>query len=253
MLLGNYNVFNKNPGHAVGGPTDPTLRHKLGSWMMFYHGDSNVAGETNKSAFNNGYIPPYSYVLSPKAGGLSTFYQLNGSGTLSASAQQGINLLSDMIGEGTLVSNLSLVVSLVSSMAGIGGLSASMVGTINMSASLIGSGDMEGGLSLLANCIANMTGTGSVTSALRGDMYMSADIYVSQAEASVQEMVYAVWNAIASSFNESGTMGNKLNGAGSAGDPWSTDLDSYTTAGTAGKKLKELKNPSLLIDGELIV
>lgn len=34
-------------------------------------------------------------------------------------------------------------------------------------------------------------------------------------------------------------MGNKLNGAGSAGDPWTTDLSSYNTAGTAGKRLKD--------------
>lgn len=82
---------------------------------------------------------------------------------------------------------------------------------------------------------------------------MSADIYVSAAEASVQEMVYAVWNAIASDYNNSGTMGNKLNGAGSAGDPWTTDLSSYNTEGTAGKKLKDLKNAKLLVGGTLIV
>ena len=44
---------------------------------------------------------------------------------------------------------------------------------------------------------------------------------------------------IATQFNEDGTMGEKLNGAGSAGNPWTTDLTSYNTANTAGKVLKD--------------
>ena len=40
-------------------------------------------------------------------------------------------------------------------------------------------------------------------------------------------------------YNESGTMGEKLNSAGTAGDPWTADLSSYTTVGTAGKKLND--------------
>jgi hypothetical protein len=34
-------------------------------------------------------------------------------------------------------------------------------------------------------------------------------------------------------------MGEKLNGAGSAGNPWTTDLSSYNTANTAGKILRD--------------
>lgn len=68
---------------------------------------------------------------------------------------------------------------------------------------------------------------------------MEADIYVNQSEATVQQIVDAVWNALAAEYDLSGTMGEKLNGAGSAGDPWTTDLSSYNTAQTAGKILKE--------------
>lgn len=56
----------------------------------------------------------------------------------------------------------------------------------------------------------------------------------------VSEVADAVWNAVASSFNTSGTTGAKLNSAGSAGDPWSTDLATYNTAGTAGKAVKDI-------------
>lgn len=37
-------------------------------------------------------------------------------------------------------------------------------------------------------------------------------------------------------------MGEKLNGAGSAGDPWTTDLTGYNTADTAGKIVKQIKS-----------
>jgi len=62
---------------------------------------------------------------------------------------------------------------------------------------------------------------------------------VNQSEATVQQIVDAVWNALAAEYNISGTMGNKLNGAGSAGDPWTTDISAYNTANTAGKILKD--------------
>ncbi len=50
-----------------------------------------------------------------------------------------------------------------------------------------------------------------------------------------------MWSALAAEYNISGTMGQKLNGAGSAGDPWTTDLTTYTTDGTAGKILQQAK------------
>jgi hypothetical protein len=49
-----------------------------------------------------------------------------------------------------------------------------------------------------------------------------------------------VWNSSAASFNESGTMGNKLNAAGTAGDPWTAQTDDYTTPGTMGYWVKKL-------------
>lgn len=51
-------------------------------------------------------------------------------------------------------------------------------------------------------------------------------------EADVAE---AVLDATASSHNTAGTIGNKINSAGSAGDPWSTALPGSYGSGTAGK------------------
>lgn len=242
MLLGNYNQWNASPGRAIGGPTDPTIWRKFGSKNNFYYGDAHVAYETDKSAFNNGYALHSAWHLSPKAGGLSTFNEINGEGELTISSlSMGKAVAANLAGVGAISPDpsLSMVVSLIAALAGVGSLSASMVGTIQMAAALVGTGSITAGLSLLANCVAALTGTGTVTSTLRGDAYLSADIFVNQSEATTQEIAAAVWNSVAASFNTSGTMGEKLNGAGSAGDPWTTDLSGYTTAGTAGKILKE--------------
>lgn len=54
----------------------------------------------------------------------------------------------------------------------------------------------------------------------------------------------AVWNAVASTYNAALSMGNKLNAAGSAGDPWSASLGLYG-AGTAGKLLSDNLNATV--------
>jgi hypothetical protein len=50
----------------------------------------------------------------------------------------------------------------------------------------------------------------------------------------VAEVADAVWNAISSNYLTVGSTGAKLAAAGSAGDPWTTDLTTYNTPGTAG-------------------
>lgn len=49
------------------------------------------------------------------------------------------------------------------------------------------------------------------------------------------QLAAAVLNATASSYNTAGTIGEKINDAGSAGDPWATALPGAYGAGTAGK------------------
>jgi len=99
---------------------------------------------------------------------------------------------------------------------------------------------------------AGLSGSGSISAELKGTLSMSASIYVNQSEATVQQIVEGVWNAIAADFNTAGTMGNKLNSAGSGGDPWSTDLPGTYTGDQAGalllaylKKIKAISSANL--------
>lgn len=241
MLLGNYQQVNANPGRGIGIHDNPAIWRKFGSFNNFYYGDSHVTGETDKSARPNGYAGEYAWHLSPKAGGLSSYNEVNGTGTLTVSSLAlGRAVAAALAGVGTIDSgSLSLISSMAVAIAGSGTLSASMVGVVNMACGLAGSGDVTAAMGALAFCVAALSGSGSLASDLRGKLSMSSDIYVNQAEETVQQIVDAVWNALAAEYDLTGTMGEKLNGAGSAGDPWTTDLSSYNTAQTAGKILKD--------------
>lgn len=109
-----------------------------------------------------------------------------------------------------------------------------------LSGNLSGSGTVTNAyLAIGMNLLANLQGSGTVTEASAGlKIWMEALISIG-ASPSAFDIAQAVWGSVASQNNTSGTMGQKLNGAGSAGDPWNTDLSSYNTAGTAGKKLKD--------------
>lgn len=241
MLLGNFQQVSANPGRAIGLSNSPVYWRHFGSINNFYYGDSHVAGETDKSARPNGYAGEYAWHLSPKAGGLSSYNEVNGTGTLTVSSLAlGKAVAATLAGVGTINSgSLSLISSMAVAIAGSGTLSASMVGVVNMACGLAGSGDVTAAMGALAFCVAALSGSGSLASDLRGKLSMSSDIYVNQAEETVQQIVDAVWNALAAEYDLTGTMGEKLNGAGSAGDPWTTDLSSYNTAQTAGKILKD--------------
>lgn len=238
MLLGNYTPLSANPGKDITlAVPNPYKWRSSGNMYSFYTGDAVVTGQTDKSSFNNGYVPPYSWILSPKAGGLSSMNELEGTGTLSiTSLSLGANIEADLAGIGSIsVANLSLITSMAAALSGSGSLTASMTGVVNLACSLAGSGNFTAAMGALAYCTANLTGTGTIASDLRGKLWMSADIFVNQSEAEVQQIVSGVWEALAVDHNVAGTMGEKLNDAGSAGNPWATALTGNETAGTFGE------------------
>lgn len=242
-LIGNYTIYLKNPATYMGGTLVSNVRSAFNcnsQNRQRYYSANEEDRLPLTASLPTGTEPPYSVLIPYNGGELSSTTLISGDSDLVGAAAQGINIESDLDGIG-IISNaaLSNIVSLLSTLAGSGTLSATMVGTIQMTAALAGSGNITGAMKVLAGLMADLQGSGSVTSALRGTLSMSANIYVNQSEATVQQIVDAVWNALAAEYDLSGTMGEKLNGAGSAGDPWTTDISAYNTANTAGKILKE--------------
>jgi ABC-type transporter Mla MlaB component len=243
-LLGNYSVILKNPATFIGGTQVSNCRSAFGSegqMLQMYYGESEGGGLPLTASLDTGTEPPYSWHLAEKGGELSSTTMTNGTSTLTGSAAQGINVDSTIAGVGTIdTAGLSLVTSMIALIEGLGELTGSMVGTIQMAADLAGSGDITGALGMLSGMFANLSGEGSLSADLKGKLSMASTIYVNQSEATVQQIAGAILNALASDYNLSGTIGEAINGAGAAGNPWITDLSGYTTSDTAGKILREI-------------
>jgi len=233
MLLLNQTKNVSGACHEFGGITQANLWFQPGALQSFWYGEHTVSGETNKSAFPNGYTPPYSWNLSPKAGGISSINRISGTGDLSiTSLSLGKALAADLTGSGDFASapSLSMLIQLAADLLGSCTVSASLQASLNLAASLAGSGSVTSALSVIAFCVANLTGSGSVTGTFTGYANMSADLYVNQSEATAQQIAAAVWEALAADFNTAGTMGEKLNSAGGGSSP--TDIaDAVWTAG----------------------
>lgn len=208
MLLGNFSYRTANPGREIGGQYRNKFNwRKAGSCMQFYFGDHVVTNETIKSSFPNGYVPHASFILAPKAGGMSTINEVEGVGTLSGNAVKGINILSALSGSGGFAtSSLSMIVQAVAALTGSGSLSGSMVLKLAMASDLAGSGNVTAALKVIAGVVGNLTGSGTVSANLRGTLTLEADI-TPFTELSPENLAAAVWNALCAAYNESGTFG----------------------------------------------
>lgn len=198
----------------------------------FTYTDVGPNGEQIKrDSFPTGTNPPYTLVMGDKGALLSSSNTTNGVGTLAGNAAMGRAIASDLSGSGTISSaNLSLIIQLAcSDLNGSGTLSASMSGLVQLASSLAGSGSLTASLQLLAFITSNLTGTGSITAGLRGTATLEADI-TPFTTLSPENLAASVWNSVAASYNSVGTMGEKMNDAGSASNPWTEVIESGYTA-----------------------
>lgn len=238
MLLQNYNVFNANPGHAVGGPTDPRIWYKAGSVQGFYAGAAEVAGQTEKDSFPSGYAPPYSYILAPVAGGMSSRFNASISFSPAGAIAGGLPAAASATITLTPAATGGLIVS------GSGSATITFAPTATIISVAAGSGSATITLSPAAaiGAVAYMSGTSGITFSPTVISYAIGYLSgtsTSETEFSPEALARAVWEALAVDFNTAGTMGEKLNSASSAGDPWGTALPGIYADGTAGKIVGE--------------
>ena len=213
--------------------------------MRGYYGKAqyeDIQEQVNRDGFPTGTNIPYSIIMGDKGALLSSTTTINGDGDVTSNLSSGINLLADLDGSGTITdAQLSLIVQLAADLSGSGTITtASLVGIVSLQASLAGTGGLTAGLSLIAFMNSVLDGTSSVDASLRGTLSMSAAIYVNQSQATVQELVDGVWNALTADYANPGSTGEALAAAGSAGDPWLTPLPGAYLPGTAGSIIGNL-------------
>jgi hypothetical protein len=244
-LLGNYSVILKNPATFIGGTQVSNCRNAFngtGQLRQRYYPET-TEGLPTTTALPEGYLAPHAWMLPYDIGAMTTS-NLNGSATLSSVGVAGLSGTVTMSGEGLLSATGGLLAGLEVTMEGTGDLTAIGGGLLEAIVTMAGDGTLTAAIGATAGLTVTMAGVGTLVANPSGTGEMVLEIYVNESQATVDQIVAAVWSALAAEYNVSGTMGNKLNGAGSAGDPWTTDLSSYNTAGTAGKIVKD--NPALM-------
>ena len=255
MLLGNYNIFNNNPGRAIGGPSDPVNKFKEGSVCLFYHvnaaaqdtgtGLEKTLANLNKSAFNNGYYPPYTWMPAMKPGGMSSWITTDS--TLALSMAGGVNAVAVITAGAELAATMQLVVSAVATITAGATLTGNLNAIAPLSAAITAGASFTATIQALGNAVAAITAGATLTGTPKAIGHMSATI-TSETELSPSALAAAVWNAVAADFNSGGTMGEKLNAAGGGSSPadiadavWDEILSGHTDAGSSAQIVKAIK------------
>lgn len=177
---------------------------------------------------------PSAWMLPQKAGALAARNTLTGSGGVTDADRWAVKLAeAALTGTGELTAIGGLIVQLIAAVTGSGTVTdANLQAFLAAVANLTGSGgvtdaDLEG----LGALLAAIAGAGTLdTSALTGTGELAADLVVTGTGLSTANVGPAVWGALASSNNGAGTMGEKLNDAGSASNPWTEVIESGLTA-----------------------
>lgn len=194
------------------------------------NGEHRVTDVTDKSGLPNGYRPPVAWMLPQKAGAMSS--------------RNEARLQIDGSASGALGKNSPAVATLTIDGIAVGGLIAGGValGTIT----LTGTADIFAGIGGVATGSITLDGAatagavghlaaGGVLS-LSGSVVPYAIGHLGQAttdfgnEFSPSNLARAVWDAAAGDYNAAGSMGEKLNDAGSASNPWTEVIESGYTA-----------------------
>ena len=226
MLLGNYSILNNSPGLALGGSTVADTRANFGKAGQ--NRNRHLGGFEQDAATPNGYLPPNCWVMPKIGGGMSM--RAIADGDLSATLIPSYPMTIDLTGSGSMSATAGLVVSMLAAFTGSGTLAAAITGRLNATIDLTGSGDLSADMSGLANAVIDLTGSGDLDATISAFGDMTIDIVVTGTGLSTANVGQAVWAAIAASNNDPGTMGEKLNDAGSASNPWTEVIESGYTA-----------------------
>jgi len=184
---------------------------------------TNSRQRANYSTFSGysgmpiGNLHPRSWQLPQKSGAMSM--RVLGEGDISANLIPSYPMSIDLTGSGDLEATGALVVSMLIAMTGSGSLAANIFGYYNMSVDFTGDGDLAANMEGIASMAIDMLGQGDLEATIAAYGNMEIDIVVTGTGLSTANVGQAVWDALATQFNNAGTMGELLNSAGAAADP----------------------------------
>lgn len=238
-LIGNRSVYNKSPGRFLSGTAISGDRSSFSKHGMIRNSYQSLNA---KAAIPCGYQSPGAWVMAKTAGGLSSHLEGTVTVTATANGLMGYPISAEVsFGISTNQPSGQLIVS--------GQGEASFEITLNtpqLTATRNGEGSAELSTvvaNALLGAIAGLTGgsnlsvAGSLVPYAIGKMEGAALPYT---ELSPQSLASAVWQAISDNYTDSGTMGQKVNAAGAAGDPWVASLPGDYAGTQAGSILNQI-------------
>lgn len=187
-----------------------------------------------------GSTHPYAWMLPKEGGGAVAHGGLDSEHDFSASASLGKNASAAISSSATLSALAGLIVSAFADLQATGGITnADFQAILNALADIVGTATINATMSGIANADADIESEVVIDAAMTGIANASADIS-SLTELSPETLAAAVWNAVASAYTDPGTMGEKLNDAGGAGNPWASLLVDNADPGTFGERVQKL-------------
>jgi hypothetical protein len=254
-LLGNYSVYHKLPDKFLTGTTlygDRANFNKPGMMRSMGAGSGN---DWTLAAIPKGFGAGGAWML-PKTAGAMTSRRMariviDGTGSVrEGSIIVGTGLLTiNGSGDGELITWSYIIGSstITISAYGTGGTLISATGSAIITIDGLGAiKAILGAIGSSVITISALMNTGAAPGWIAGDGLLTIigdgdPIGIGWMEGTTAEggltpagIANAVWNAIAASLNATGTMGEKMNAAGAAGDPWLTTLPGAYIPGTAG-------------------
>lgn len=176
---------------------------------------------------------PSAWMMPQTAGALAARNTVSGSGGVSEADTWAVKLAQAALsGTGSLDAVGGLIVQLIADIAGSGGISeGDLKAFLQALADIGGSGEISDAQATgLGELVAALTGLGLVDATLTGIGELSADLVVTGTGLTTSNVGQAVWAAVAAANNAAGTMGEKLNDAGSASNPWTEVIEAGYTA-----------------------
>lgn len=184
-----------------------------------------------------GYRNGGAWTMPQKAGALGSVNEAQITFASTANGAQGINLES----ESTIIFTSSATGQAVASGTGSASIvisgSATAVAPLNAvgTSTIVFTG--SGALSAPSDISASSSIVITTDAELRADGFMVATPI--STDLTVDQIVAGVWNALASSYNATGSMGEKLNDAGAAGNPWAALTADNLDPDTFGKLVQD--------------
>ncbi len=231
-FIGAFGVFQIQGGTVLNNAYPSTA---MGNFARTGANRNITAGEGINSglvSLPSGNRHPSAWMMPQKPGALAARNSVNGDGEVSDADVWAVKLASASItGSGALSATGGLIVQLVAAVTGSGAVSdADIKAFLQLAAAITATGGAAGAATGVGALIAALTGAGAVASTLTGTGALDADLVVTGTGLTTANVGPAVWAALAAANDGAGTMGEKLNDAGSGSNPWTEVIEAGYTA-----------------------